>query len=100
MLPGKSWIPQGPRSEISFRCVCGTVRPGGSRYKRWGPSPSLQGTCPGLGMGAALGSLATPTSQRVSNLVPGGPGARGPGGSPHPPPGVSAIIESQNTKTH
>lgn len=51
VLLGRSRIPQGPRSEISFRCMWGAAGPGGSSYKRWwgraspfwGQSPSPLG---------------------------------------------------------
>ena len=49
-----------------------------------------------------MGSEATPPLKVfVSNVVPGAPGARGLGGAPPSAhPGVLAIRESQNTKTH
>lgn len=63
---GISWEvldPQGPRSEISFRCARGRCGTRGFKIQKMGPGPCLlggqsplpKGTCPGLGVRTALG---------------------------------------------
>lgn len=116
VLLRRSWIPQGPRSEISFRCAWGRrgncwtwefkiQKMGPGSHLFGGQRPLPKGTCPGLGVGGGAlggqkgGTMVIPPEVFVSNLVPRRPNARGLGAPPLPP-SMSAIMESQNTKTH
>lgn len=105
-VPREVLSPPRPRSEISFRCVWGwgAVGPGSSRYKRWGQGHAFLGAkdpCPGLGVGGRSGAQwGSPPEVCLCPIWFPGDQIQGDWGLPPPPAHMSAIMESQNTKTH
>lgn len=111
---GRSCIPQGPRSEISFRCVggqghCGTWD---SRYKRWGQGHAFLGAkdpcqkvpAPAwewgpLGVGRKEAQWGSPLKCVCVQFGSQETKYKGTGGSPLPPPhvGHNGVSKHQNT---